>query len=255
MVRAAPERDEFNGGDVYSIAKGTAAQARRNFLDFRKLVHPNLLDAWWQRDVAKHLTLFFIDLKAGKRPSLILQAPPQHGKSEQMIDFIAWVAGQNPNLKTIFASYSDDLGIRDQHERCSGCTRRPRYQLAFGRTRINTVNVSTRSGRWMRNSSLLEYVGFDGSFRNTTVMGQINGLGLDLGVIDDPMKGRAEAQSKTVRDKTWNWFTDDFFGRFSDHAGFVMIHDSLAPRRSGGPLARAVSGHERAALSGHRRAG
>ena len=25
------------------------------------------------------------------------------------------------------------------------------------------------------------------------------------------------------RDKTWNWLTDDFFSRFSDHAGMVMI--------------------------------
>jgi predicted phage terminase large subunit-like protein len=75
----------------------------------------------------------------------------------------------------------------------------------------------------MRNSSVLEYVGHQGGFRNTTVMGQINGMGLDLGVVDDPMKGRAEASSKTVRDKTWNWFTDDFFGRFSNNAGFLMI--------------------------------
>jgi predicted phage terminase large subunit-like protein len=46
---------------------------------------------------------------------------------------------------------------------------------------------------------------------------------LDLGVIDDPMKGRAEAQSKLIRDKTWSWMTDDFFGRFSDKAGLLMI--------------------------------
>jgi hypothetical protein len=26
-------------------------------------------------------------------------------------DFIAWVAGKHPDLKTIFASYSDELGV------------------------------------------------------------------------------------------------------------------------------------------------
>ena len=50
----------------------------------------------------------------------------------------------------------------------------------------------------------MEFVGAKGSFRNTTVGGQINGQGLDLGVIDDPIKGRAEAQSKVTRDKTWS---------------------------------------------------
>ena len=97
------------------------------------------------------------------------------------------------------------------------------YKQAFAKTRIGEENVVTQTGRWLRNSSILEYVKRKGSFRNTTVGGQINGQGLDLGVIDDPIKGRAEAQSKVTRDKTWQWFTDDFFGRFSDHAGFLMI--------------------------------
>jgi hypothetical protein len=62
-----------------------------------------------------------------------------------------------------------------------------------------------------------------GSFRNTTVEGQITGHGLDIGIIDDPIKGRAEAMSKAVRDKIWDWFTDDFVTRFSDSAGLLMI--------------------------------
>ena len=62
----------------------------------------------------------------------------------------------------------------------------------------------------------MQYVNHDGDFRNTTVQGQITGFGLDLGVIDDPIKGRAEASSLANRDKTWNWLTDDFFSRFSD---------------------------------------
>jgi phage terminase large subunit-like protein len=69
----------------------------------------------------------------------------------------------------------------------------------------------------------LEYVGHRGSFRNTTVEGQITGQGLDIGIVDDPIKGRAEANNKAVRDKTWGWFTDDFFTRFSDSAGLLMI--------------------------------
>ena len=198
------------------------ARARANFFEFRKVMHPKMIDAWWQRDVARALMRFWRDLEAGQRPALLLQAPPQHGKTEQVTDFIAWVAGKNPNLKTIFGSYSDDLGVR-VNLTLQRMFESPPYRNVFGRTRINATNVSSESGRWMRNSNLLEYVGHEGSFRNTTVMGQINGMGLDLGVIDDPIKGRAEAQSKTVRDKTWGWLTDDFFARFSDHAGLLMI--------------------------------
>jgi phage terminase large subunit-like protein len=46
--------------------------------------------------------------------------------------------------------------------------------------------------------SVCEYVHNKGSFRVTTVNGQITGHGLDIGVVDDPINGRAEASSKTV---------------------------------------------------------
>jgi predicted phage terminase large subunit-like protein len=185
-------------------------------------MHPELLVSWWQWDVAQNLQQFYDDFVAGKRPKIVLQAPPQHGKTTQVEDFIAWCAGKNANLKEIFASYSDDLGthVNLSLQRIFDDLR---YKQCFSNTQISDQKVMTQVGRWMRNSSLIEFVGRQGSFRNTTVNGQINGLGLDLGFIDDPIKGRAEAQSKVTRDKAWNWLTDDFFGRFSDAAGMLMI--------------------------------
>jgi predicted phage terminase large subunit-like protein len=55
------------------------------------------------------------------------------------------------------------------------------------------------------------------------VLGAITGETLDLGVIDDPLKGRAEANSELQREKVWNWLTDDVFSRFSENAGLIMI--------------------------------
>jgi hypothetical protein len=57
------------------------------------------------------LERFYRSLSNGERPKLVLMAPPQHGKTEQVKDFIAWIAGKRPDLKTIFASYSDELGV------------------------------------------------------------------------------------------------------------------------------------------------
>jgi predicted phage terminase large subunit-like protein len=198
------------------------AGARENFWAFRLWMHPDLLKSWWQYDVASHLQIFYDDFLLGKRPKIILEAPPQHGKTIQVEDFITWCAGKNPNLKEIFASFSDDLGSHVNRS-IQRILDDPRYKMVFANTQISDTNVTTQVGRWMRNSSLIEFIGHNGSFRNTTVNGQINGLGLDLGFIDDPIKGRAEASSKVNRDKAWSWLTDDFFGRFSDAAGMLMI--------------------------------
>ena len=62
-----------------------------------------------------------------------------------------------------------------------------RYKRIFPLTRIGGTG-------WQCNNELIEFVGRRGSFRNTTVEGQITGMELHLGVIDDPVKGSAEAR-------------------------------------------------------------
>ena len=142
-----------------------------------------------------------------------------------MKDYCAWVAGKDPGMKTIFASYADELGI-SANLHLQRMLMTPAYNAIFPKTALAGSEVSDMlefRGRERRTTTFLEFVGKGGSFRNTTVDGKINGFGLDLGVIDDPIKGRMEAQSKIIRDKTWNWLTDDFFSRFADHAGLIMI--------------------------------
>ena len=194
---------------------------REDFWWFRRHVRPDMLQAWWQRDVARHLNSWFQDFKLGKRPKLVLQSPPQHGKSEQVRDFVAWLLGNNRGLKIIFTTYSDELGMATNLalQRMLGS---PKYQEVFKFTRLSEFGERD-PGRARRTGNLIELVGSTGSFRNTTVRGQITGFGLDVGIIDDPMKGRAEAQSLVARNMTWDWFADDFFARFSKDAGLIMI--------------------------------
>ena len=42
----------------------------------------------------------------------------------------------------------------------------------------------------------------------------VNGESLDIGIIDDPIKGREAANSQTVRDKTWDSFADHSMGEY-----------------------------------------
>jgi hypothetical protein len=130
------------------------------------------------------------------------------------------VAGNNPDKKTIFGSYSDDLGVRTNTE-LQRIYSTDTFKGIFPGTRISEAHTS--SDKWKRNENLIEYVNRGGSFRNTTVAGQVNGQELHLGVIDDPLKGRAEAHSPTIRDKTWEWFADDFMSRFAKDGALLVV--------------------------------
>jgi predicted phage terminase large subunit-like protein len=167
--------------------------------------------------VAVELQQFYQDFVAGRRPRLALMSPPQHGKSLTAIDFIAWISGKNPDIKTIFASYSAELGERTNRD-LQRIFQSERYKQIFSLTRIGGIGTG-----WQCNNELIEFVERRGSFRNTTVEGQINGMELHLGVIDDPVKGSAEAGSRVIRDRTWNWFVDDFCTRFAANGALLVI--------------------------------
>jgi predicted phage terminase large subunit-like protein len=194
------------------------AEAQESFHAYRRYLHPDLLINWWQRELCRVMQQFKEDWEAGKRPKLLIESPPQHGKTFCVVDFITWMAGLHPECKTIYASFSDRLGVR-ANLMCQRTFDTDRYQTIFPETRISQPGANGG----LRNQDMLEYIGHEGSFRNTTVRGSITGESLSLGCIDDPLKGREEAGSELIRNKTWDWFTDDFFTRFSDNAGLLCI--------------------------------
>jgi predicted phage terminase large subunit-like protein len=205
----------FDASELHARVEEAAHAARRSFVAFRQILRPNMLWGWWVEQISLELDRFYAAFAAGKRPKLAIMSPPQHGKSWAVEDFIAYVAGKNPDAKTIYASYSETLSAL-RNLNLQRTIQSSRYRGIFGNTRIGAPG-------WQSSSSLIEYVGHTGSFRNTTVGGPITGMELHLGVIDDPVKGRAEAKSKVIRDRTWDWFVDDLMSRFAADGALLMI--------------------------------
>jgi len=139
------------------------ALALNDFGLFRQLIHPDMLWNWWLDEVARELTKFYRDLIAGRRPILALTAPPQHGKSWTLWDFMAWFAGKHPNLKIIFASYSDELGTSANRYLFRTISANNVCRKIFPDLHVGATN-------WAANSSVIEFVGQDGSFRLLALM-------------------------------------------------------------------------------------
>lgn len=183
-----------------------------------------LIASWLHNELSEHLHQFYYDYLDHKRPILIIQIPPQHGKSRIIVEFASWFLGNMPDKKIIYGSFSETLGIR-ANKTVQRIITSNVYKSIFPETKINSRNVVTDL-QPARNAHLLEIVNHHGSFRNTTVNGSVTGESLDLGLIDDLIKGRKEASSETVRNSAWHWFTDDFYSRFADDAGLLLIGTS-----------------------------
>src|SRR6266567_527287 len=85
-------------------------RARSLLYDYILYTSPEYKPSAFAETVCAALDKFLNDVKAGKRPVLILEAPPQHGKSEIVSRKLpAFLLGSQPSLRIAAASYSSTL--------------------------------------------------------------------------------------------------------------------------------------------------
>ena len=212
---------------------------------------PTFQVGWFNEIIAQELQQFYYDVMDGKQPRLLIQAPPRSGKSELFSRrFPAWAFGQNPDLQMIAASYSSDLSSRMNRD-VQRIIDSEEYAGAFPNTTLNGKNIQTVAGQSLRNSEIFEIVGSKGAYRSAGVGGGITGMGADIAIMDDPVKDAKEANSQTVRDSVWDWYTSTFYTRLSPKSGILLgmtrwHEDDLAGRllnemQNGGDQWRVVS--------------
>jgi hypothetical protein len=59
--------------------------------------------------------------------------------------------------------------------------------------------------------------------KSAGVGGGLTGNAGDCGVIDDPHKGRQEAESWVIRERVWDWYSADFLSRLAPGAPLILI--------------------------------
>jgi predicted phage terminase large subunit-like protein len=75
----------------------------------------------------------------------------------------------------------------------------------------------------IRNTDMFEIVGHSGTYVGAGVGGAMTGMGFDYGIIDDPYKNRAEANSRAIRSNIWEWFTSTFYTRQEKQAKLLLM--------------------------------
>ena len=203
-------------------------KARRSLLDFILYIDPDYIISDFARDVCEALEQFLLDQQAGLRPILVLQAPPQHGKSQIVSRYLpAWLFGQNPDLSIGGLSYAKDLAS-DMNRDVQRIMFSPEYQRLFPVAALNAKRVVTVEVEAKRNSDVFEIVGRKGRYVGAGVGGPLTGKRLDIGIIDDPIKNAQEALSQVVKDGVWNWYITTFTTRLSKNSGQIIMATSWA---------------------------
>lgn len=194
-------------------------RAQSNLLDFTRFTFSEFRESWHHRLVASKLDQFV----KGEIKNLAITMPPRHTKSELVSRRLpAFIFGVNPNAKIISCSYGADLAAMMNRDVQKIITS-PEYKEVFPNTTLNESNVRTDShGSYLRNSEIFEIVGYKGIYKCAGVGGSITGFGFDYGIIDDPIRNRADAESPTYRQNIKNWYNSVFRTRKQKGAGILI---------------------------------
>lgn len=149
----------------------------------------------------------------GEADRVMLLLPPRHGKSTLAdVLFPAWYIGRHPENEIITATYGGDLA-RGFGRKVRNLIDSPEYRRIF--PGVGLARDSNSSDRF--NTS------HEGAYVATGIGGAITGRGAHLGLIDDVHKDRKEADSITMRDRVWDWYTDTFYTRLMDGRSAVVL--------------------------------
>lgn len=171
-----------------------------------------------------HLELIdraLVDVREGRTSRLMIIMPPQEGKSERTSHYGAlWFLLQDPELRIAIASYEQE-------------TARRWGQVI--RNDLLTYNLPLQLREDSRAAARWNVEGHRGGVYCVGIGGALTGRPVDLLLIDDPVKDRAQADSAQYRRAAWDWWTDVARTRLAPNAPVILImtrwhDDDLAGR-------------------------
>jgi predicted phage terminase large subunit-like protein len=185
--------------------------ARANLTAYKYYVSAPFSFAWDARHI-RYLDEKLMAVERGEIKRLMIWMPPRHYKSQSAsAHFPAWYLGRHPDDRIIQASYSSDL-VKKFSRQARGLVQ------DYGKELFN-IGLSPASSA-VDNWDIANHYG---GISAVGVGGSMTGKGSKILIIDDPHKDREEANSKTMRDKVWGWYTSTARTRLEADGAIIVI--------------------------------
>ena len=165
---------------------------------------------------ARHHRLIAKKLEAverGEIKRLMIFMPPRHGKSMLASEFFpAWYLGRNPDRQIIHATYGQELAD-DFGRKVRNLMKSEIHRAVFPDCVMS--DDSAAAARFHTEAK--------GVYHAVGIGGASTGRGAHLLLIDDPIKGREEADSETYRKKLKDWYGSVAYTRLMKDGAIVII--------------------------------
>jgi len=163
---------------------------------------------------------------------LMISMPPQGGKSQRAVRrYAEWVLTQNPDTRITVCSYNTDTARR------------------WGRTIRDDINEhGDQLGLTIRHdvASQSEWIleNHEGGVFTAGVGASLTGRPSELMIVDDPVKGREDADSERYQERNWDWWREVAMTRLAPGAPAIIIQTRWSTEDLAGKVLKAENGGE-----------
>jgi predicted phage terminase large subunit-like protein len=182
--------------------------AKESFQAFIEYLQLGISPAAHHKLLIQHLEA----VERGEIKRLMVWMPPGAAKSTYTsILFPPWYMGRNPESPVLGVSNTTELAERFSR-RARNLVTSPLYRNVFG---FGCSEDTQAAGSWETERG--------GEFFAAGIGSAIAGRRAKVGLIDDPIKSREEADSERIRQKHWDWYLNDFVPRLLPNAARIVI--------------------------------
>lgn len=185
-----------------------------SLLEFARRMQRN----WQAPSHIRQIAELLEKVESGEIKRLIVNLPPRHGKTELITKiFPLWCIGRNPDRRFIIAAYGQDLTKKASRRLKRRLVTRefqdcyPGIMLAKDAQSVDEWDVQDR----------------EGGVKAVSVGSGVTGHGGNFLIVDDPHKGRKEADSEVERENVWEWYTGEAYTRLEPNpleAGIIIVN-------------------------------
>ena len=186
---------------IQETRKSRALLECASLLDFIPVISPR-----YERP--EHLSSL-VDVIARSRVEpvrALVSVPPRHSKTETLLHAIAWLLACDPSITVGYVSYAADIAMSKSRLARD-------YALRAG-VRLRDDANSMHEWRTVEGGGVIA----------TGVGGPLTGHGVNLMIIDDPVKNRQDAESALMRQRAHEWFTSTATTRVDPGGSIVCCH-------------------------------
>lgn len=202
-------------------------KARRNLVDYARYIEvpgspveeqdeeSDLSEHFAETVLADHHILI---LEAAQRciekpyGRLMLFMPPGSAKSTYgSVVVPSWAMGQKKGFKVIGVSYGSDMA-KKFGRRTRSIIKQQKYRALFS---TSLSGDQAAADEWALDNG--------SEYMSGGILSGITGNRADLVVIDDPIKGRQDADSEVIRQRTWDEFQESVLTRLKPGGSIIII--------------------------------